>query len=67
MSPPIQVISSFHVFSKLAEILFYAEDLLLTICQWLDAPDPSSNHKEACSKRHAGTGDWFITRDMFAE
>lgn len=34
---------------------------------WLSAPDPSSNHNEACAKRQATTGDWFIQSSNFAK
>ena len=35
--------------------------------KWLSAPDPSSNHNEACAKRKATTGDWFIQSINFAK
>ncbi len=35
--------------------------------KWLSAPDPSSNHNEACAKRQATTGDWFIQSSNFAK
>ena len=35
--------------------------------EWLSAPDPSSNHNEACAKRQATTGDWFIQSNNFAK
>ncbi|KAI9705786.1 MAG: hypothetical protein M1820_005034 [Bogoriella megaspora] len=27
---------------------------------WLNAPDPTSNHTDACNKKHPSTGRWFV-------
>ena len=35
------------------------------IYQWLSAPDPSSNHNDACKKRQPTTGSWFIKGEQF--
>ena len=52
---------------RTAYFFFYSDDRRRTIHRWLDAPDPSSNHKVACSKRQPGTGNWFIASDAFAK
>jgi hypothetical protein len=33
--------------------------------EWLRAPDVWKNLRDALSKRHPGTGDWFISSDTF--
>ena len=64
----VKVISAFYVFTRrTAYFFFYSDDRRQTIHRWLDAPDPSSNHKAACSKRQPGTGNWFIASDVFAK
>ncbi|KAH7079932.1 hypothetical protein BKA63DRAFT_600355 [Paraphoma chrysanthemicola] len=30
------------------------------ILEWLAAPDPSINHRQACDKYEPGTGEWFL-------
>lgn len=37
------------------------------IHQWLAAPDPSSNHVNALSKRRTPTGSWFIGSSKFGD
>lgn len=37
------------------------------ILHWLKAPDASINYNEACSKRHQGTGLWFIQGSVFSK
>jgi len=44
-----------------------ADELQQKIYLWLSAPDPSSNHKDACQKRQATTGEWFINGDEFRQ
>ncbi|KAL8807263.1 MAG: hypothetical protein Q9182_000768 [Xanthomendoza sp. 2 TL-2023] len=34
---------------------------------WLNAPDPSSNHKKALATRHKDTGDWFIQSRSYVD
>ncbi|KIM84816.1 hypothetical protein PILCRDRAFT_370242 [Piloderma croceum F 1598] len=41
------------------------DELRQKIYRWLLAPDPSSNHNEACMKRQPATGTWFINGDAF--
>ncbi|KAI9766559.1 MAG: hypothetical protein M1839_004886 [Geoglossum umbratile] len=36
------------------------------IHRWLSPPDPSFNHHEACKKRQAKTGTWFVGSEQFA-
>ena len=58
---------SLDVFTRRTAYLFFdSDDRRQTIHRWLDATDPSSNHKAACSKRQPGTGNWFIASDVFA-
>jgi hypothetical protein len=44
------------------EKLLSAEEAktLHKILKWLDAPDPSINHSQACDKYEPGTGEWFL-------
>ena len=37
-----------------------ATQLSNDIVAWLRAPDATTNHQDACGKRHASTGSWFI-------
>ncbi|KAI9856111.1 MAG: hypothetical protein M1813_009229 [Trichoglossum hirsutum] len=37
------------------------------IHRWLSPPDPSFNHNEACKKRQAETGTWFVRSEQFAD
>ncbi len=34
---------------------------------WLDPPNPSINHNNACGTRHDGTAEWFIRGSTFDE
>ena len=34
---------------------------------WLSAPDPSSNHNDACDKRQDFTGTWFVDGQPFSD
>ncbi|KAH0547714.1 hypothetical protein FGG08_000204 [Glutinoglossum americanum] len=43
------------------------DDRKRKIYQWLSAPDPSSNHNEACKKRQPTTGTWFIESKQFSD
>jgi hypothetical protein len=40
-------------------------DELQQIHRWLSAPDPSSNHNDACKMRQPTTGTWFINGEVF--
>ncbi|KAL5376601.1 hypothetical protein DPSP01_010394 [Paraphaeosphaeria sporulosa] len=35
------------------------------ICNWLSAPDPSTNYQKALRQRQAGTGIWLIEAEQF--
>lgn len=37
------------------------------IRNWLSAPDPTINYKNALEKRHKGTGSWFTGSQAFAD
>jgi len=43
------------------------DELRQKIHLWLSAPDPSSNHNDACQKRQATTGEWFINGEEFEQ
>jgi hypothetical protein len=43
----------------------YADNFRRTVHKWLKAPDPSSNHNNACKKRQPTTGTWFTESDDF--
>jgi ankyrin repeat domain-containing protein 50 len=34
---------------------------------WLKAPDATTNHHEACAKKHANTGTWFVKGPSFTK
>ncbi|KAL8790513.1 MAG: hypothetical protein Q9195_006344 [Heterodermia aff. obscurata] len=36
------------------------------ILNWLKAPDPSTNYRNACESRHAATGSWFLEGKEFS-
>ena len=42
-----------------------ADQTSSTVRDWLRAPDATINHNEACAKRHAGTGQWFVQSASF--
>ena len=42
-----------------------ANQLSLEIREWLKAPDATTDHNAACSKRHPNTGSWLIEDDRF--
>ncbi|KAF9735101.1 hypothetical protein PMIN04_006527 [Paraphaeosphaeria minitans] len=37
------------------------------ICNWLSAPDPSTNYHKALRQRQAGTGTWLVEAEQFTE
>ena len=42
-----------------------ADQISSTVRDWLRAPDATINHNEACAKRNAGTGQWFVQSASF--
>lgn len=42
-----------------------ATQISATIRDWLKAPDTTVNHYAACTKRHPGTGIWFVKGPIF--
>jgi hypothetical protein len=51
--------------TQLGDTFIIADELQQKIHRWLSAPDPSSNHNDACRKRQATTGEWFINGEEF--
>lgn len=45
--------------------LVRASQIKSEICAWLEAPDSTINYNQACSKRHPGTGLWFVNGANF--
>jgi hypothetical protein len=43
------------------------DQLQQNVRAWLSAPDPSTNHNEACGKQHLGTAEWFIEGRTFTQ
>ena len=63
-------VAGMHVFAfltQLSDISIIADELRQKIHLWLAAPDPSSNHNDACRKRQATTGEWFINGEEFRQ
>lgn len=44
-----------------------ARQVSSTVHDWLGAPDASTDHNTVCSKRHPGTGLWFIKSHQFTK
>ena len=43
------------------------DDRLQKIIKWLSAPDPSTNHYAACSRRQQATGLWLLDGQKFGK
>lgn len=42
-----------------------AQQLAVSVRQWLRAPDTTIEYNTACAKRHRGTGQWFVQSPAF--
>jgi ankyrin repeat domain-containing protein 50 len=42
-----------------------ASQISSSIRDWFKAPDATVNHNTACTKRHPGTGSWFVKGPIF--
>jgi hypothetical protein len=57
----------FRVAVLITKQIPFADELRRKIHNWLSAPDPSSNHNDACKKRQPTTGEWFVGGEEFKQ
>lgn len=61
----LQIIDAKHASQEIDEVKLVldqvrASQLSNDLRSWLQAPDATTNHHDACNKRHASTGLWFV-------